>query len=116
MLHSEPSRRAAALRRGLAARPVEKEQVVHLLQIPEYANADVSGLQAELCTNKQTRKEKTDAVEILHAEVDQLEASIAKFENEADYDAMNKGVHGERGCSWACDRCLENNFVMTTRR
>merc|ERR1712032_887417 len=33
----------------------------------------------ELSTNEQTRKEKTQAVEMLHAEIDQLEASIAKL-------------------------------------
>merc|ERR1712176_50649 len=33
----------------------------------------------ELSTNEQTRKEKTQAVEVLHAEIDQLEASIAKL-------------------------------------
>merc|ERR1712007_268600 len=33
----------------------------------------------ELSTNEQTRKEKTQAVETLHAEIDQLEASIAKL-------------------------------------
>jgi len=33
----------------------------------------------ELSTNEQTRKEKTEAVEMLHAEIDQLEASIAKL-------------------------------------
>merc|ERR1712242_601367 len=33
----------------------------------------------ELSTNEQTRKEKTEAVEPLHAEIDQLEASIAKL-------------------------------------
>jgi len=33
----------------------------------------------ELSTNEQTRKEKTDAVESLHAEIDQLEASVAKL-------------------------------------
>merc|ERR1719316_190374 len=32
----------------------------------------------QLSTNEATRKEKTEAVEMLHAEVDQLEASIAK--------------------------------------
>merc|ERR1711956_164175 len=34
---------------------------------------------AELSTNEQTRKEKTEAVETLHAEIDQLEASIPKL-------------------------------------
>merc|ERR1712050_210367 len=37
---------------------------------------------AELATNEQTRKEKTEAVEVLHAEIDQLEASIAKLTEE----------------------------------
>merc|ERR1712079_523929 len=36
----------------------------------------------ELSTNEQTRKEKTEAVEVLHAEIDQLEASIAKLTEE----------------------------------
>ena len=55
------------------------------------SEADAKGwCDAELSTNEQTRKEKTDAVETLHAVVDQLEASIAKLANEADYDAMRK--------------------------
>merc|ERR1719201_102230 len=33
----------------------------------------------ELSTNEQTRKEKTNAVETLHAEIDELEASITKL-------------------------------------
>jgi len=36
----------------------------------------------ELSTNEQTRKEKTDAVETLHADIDQLEASLAKLSEE----------------------------------
>merc|ERR1712241_1407316 len=36
----------------------------------------------ELSTNEQTRKEKTEAVETLHAEIDQLEASVAKLTEE----------------------------------
>merc|ERR1712073_259345 len=36
----------------------------------------------ELSTNEQTRKEKTEAVETLHAEIDQLEASIAELTEE----------------------------------
>merc|ERR1719191_839817 len=36
----------------------------------------------ELATNEQTRTEKTEAVETLHAEIDQLEASIAKLTEE----------------------------------
>merc|ERR1719379_1549029 len=33
----------------------------------------------ELSTNEQTRTEKTELVETLHAEIDQLESSIAKL-------------------------------------
>jgi len=33
----------------------------------------------ELSTNEKTRKEKTDAVETLHAEIDQLQASVAQL-------------------------------------
>merc|ERR1719487_1164115 len=33
----------------------------------------------ELATNEQTRKEKTEAIEVLHAEIDELEASVAKL-------------------------------------
>jgi len=36
----------------------------------------------QLSTNEATRKEKTEAVEMLHAEVDELEASIAKTKEE----------------------------------
>merc|ERR1719456_543252 len=36
----------------------------------------------ELATNEQTRKEKTQAVETLHAEIDELEATIAQLTEE----------------------------------
>merc|ERR1719446_2012195 len=36
----------------------------------------------ELSTNEQTRKEKTEQVEMLHAEIDELEATIAKLTEE----------------------------------
>jgi len=36
----------------------------------------------ELSSNEQTRKEKTEAVETLHAEIDELQASIAKLTEE----------------------------------
>merc|ERR1719440_972313 len=44
----------------------------------------------ELSTNEQTRKEKTQAVETLHAEIDQLEASIAKLSE--DITELTKAV------------------------
>eukprot|EP00419_Tripos_fusus_P064076 CAMPEP_0172929868 /NCGR_PEP_ID=MMETSP1075-20121228/218701_1 /TAXON_ID=2916 /ORGANISM="Ceratium fusus, Strain PA161109" /LENGTH=726 /DNA_ID=CAMNT_0013791173 /DNA_START=84 /DNA_END=2264 /DNA_ORIENTATION=- len=45
---------------------------------------------SELATNEQTRREKTKAVEALHAEIDSLEASVAKL-NE-DSAALSKAV------------------------
>jgi len=56
-----------------------KDLIVRLM---EEANeeADHKGwCDTELSTNEQTRKEKTEAVETLHAEIDQLEASLAKL-------------------------------------
>merc|ERR1740138_1013909 len=44
----------------------------------------------ELSTNEQTRKEKTEAVETLHAEIDQLQASIAKLTD--DIGDLTKAV------------------------
>merc|ERR1719169_151771 len=44
----------------------------------------------ELSTNEQTRKEKTEAVETLHAEIDQLEASIAKLTE--DISELTKAI------------------------
>jgi len=44
----------------------------------------------ELSTNEQTRKEKTEAVETLHAEIDQLQASIAKLTE--DVSELSKAV------------------------
>merc|ERR1712146_44029 len=44
----------------------------------------------ELSTNEQTRKEKTEAVETLHAEIDQLQASIAKLTE--DIGELTKAV------------------------
>merc|ERR1711957_86315 len=53
-----------------------------LVRLMEEANEEAEHkgwCDTELSTNEQTRKEKTDAVETLHAEIDQLEASIAKL-------------------------------------
>jgi len=44
----------------------------------------------ELSTNEQTRKEKTDAVETLHAEIDELESSLAKLAE--DITDLSKAV------------------------
>merc|ERR1719361_2524115 len=56
-----------------------------LVRLMEEANdeAEHKGwCDTELATNEQTRKEKTNAVETLHAEIDELEASIAKLGQE----------------------------------
>merc|ERR1719284_2296924 len=44
----------------------------------------------ELSTNEQTRKEKTEAVETLHAEIDELQSSIAKLTE--DISELTKAV------------------------
>merc|ERR1711865_451629 len=44
----------------------------------------------ELSTNEQTRKEKTSAVETLHAEIDELESSLAKLSE--DITDLTKAV------------------------
>jgi len=57
-----------------------------IVRLMEEANeeADHKGwCDTELATNEKTRKEKTEAVETLHAEIDQLEASIAKLTEES---------------------------------
>ena len=53
-----------------------------LVRLMEEANEEAEHkgwCDTELSTNEQTRKEKTNAVENLHAEIDELEASIAKL-------------------------------------
>merc|ERR1712066_857924 len=53
-----------------------------LVRLMEEANEEAEHkgwCDTELSTNEQTRKEKTEAVETLHVEIDQLEASIAKL-------------------------------------
>merc|ERR1719345_652359 len=53
-----------------------------IVKLMEEANEEVEQkgfCDTELSTNEQTRKEKTEAVETLHAEIDELSASIAKL-------------------------------------
>merc|ERR1711957_925605 len=64
-----------------------------LVRLMEEANEEAEHkgwCDTELSTNEQTRKEKTDAVETLHAEIDQLEASIAKLTE--DITELTKAV------------------------
>merc|ERR1719464_1039858 len=56
-----------------------------LMRLMEEANEETEHkgwCDQELSTNEQTRERKTEAVETLHAEIDQLEASIAKLSDD----------------------------------
>merc|ERR1712224_921814 len=64
-----------------------------IVRLMEQANeeAEQKGYcDTELATNEATRKEKTRAVEKLHAEIDQLESSIAKLTE--DIESLTKAV------------------------
>jgi prefoldin subunit 5 len=66
----------------LKVRKMIKDLIVRLMEEAS-DEADHKGwCDTELGTNEQIRKEKTDAVEGLHATIDQLEASIAKLTEE----------------------------------
>merc|ERR1712061_785388 len=75
----------SALAARVAADPFKKvkKMIKDLItRLMEEANEEAEHkgwCDTELSTNEQTRKEKTEAVETLHAEIDQLEASIAKL-------------------------------------
>ena len=52
-----------------------KDLIVRLMEEANEEAEHKGWCDTELSTNEQTRKEKTEAVETLHAEIDQLEAS-----------------------------------------
>merc|ERR1711972_1051393 len=56
-----------------------KELIVRLMEEANEEAEHKGWCDTELSTNEQTRKEKTEAVETLHAEIDELESSIAKL-------------------------------------
>jgi chromosome segregation ATPase len=56
-----------------------KDLIVKLMEEANEEAEHKGWCDTELSTNEQTRKEKTEAVETLHAEIDELEASIAKL-------------------------------------
>merc|ERR1711953_71922 len=82
------SRLLSAMASRVAADPFRKvkKMIKDLItRLMEEANEEAEHkgwCDTELSTNEQTRKEKTEAVETLHAEIDQLEASIAKLTEE----------------------------------
>jgi len=56
-----------------------KDLIVRLMEEANEEAEHKGWCDTELSTNEQTRKEKTQAVEVLHSEIDQLQASIAKL-------------------------------------
>merc|ERR1719310_1129782 len=54
-----------------------KDMVVKLMEEAAEEAEHKGWCDKELATNEQTRKEKTEAAEVLHAEIDELEAAIA---------------------------------------
>merc|ERR1719160_2171298 len=82
------SRVLATLAVRVAADPFVKvrkmiKDLIARLQAEAAEEAEHKGwCDTELATNEATRKEKTEAVEMLHAEIDELEATIAKMTEE----------------------------------
>merc|ERR1712224_669533 len=56
-----------------------KDLIVRLMEEANEEAEHKGWCDTELSTNEQTRKEKTEAVERLHAEIDELEASVAQL-------------------------------------
>jgi chromosome segregation ATPase len=56
-----------------------KDLIVKLMEEANEEAEHKGWCDTELSTNEQTRKEKTTAVETLHSEIDELEASVAKL-------------------------------------
>merc|ERR1712048_210151 len=67
-----------------------KDLIVRLMEEANEEATHKGWCDTELSTNEQTRKEKTEAVEMLHAEIDELEASIAKLTE--DISELTKAV------------------------
>jgi cell division septum initiation protein DivIVA len=67
-----------------------KDLIVRLMEEANEEAEHKGWCDTELSTNEQTRKEKTEAVETLHAEIDQLEASIAKLTE--DLSELSKAI------------------------
>ena len=59
-----------------------KDSIVKLMEEANEEAEHKGWCDTESSTNEQTREEKTEAVETLHAEIDELEASIAKLTEE----------------------------------
>jgi cell division septum initiation protein DivIVA len=67
-----------------------KDLIVKLMEEANEEAEHKGWCDTELSTNEHTRKEKTEAVETLHADIDQLEASVAKLTE--DITELTKAV------------------------
>merc|ERR1719181_419821 len=67
-----------------------KDLIVRLMEEANEEAEHKGWCDTELSTNEQTRKEKTSAVETLHAEIDELESSLAKLSE--DITDLTKAV------------------------
>jgi len=67
-----------------------KELLVRLMEEANEEAEHKGWCDTELSTNEQTRKEKTSAVETLHADIDELESSLAKLSE--DITDLTKAV------------------------
>merc|ERR1711879_912767 len=67
-----------------------KDLIVRLMEEANEEAEHKGWCDTELSTNEQTRKEKTEAVETLHAEIDELTASIQKLTQ--DIQELTKAV------------------------
>merc|ERR1719197_816349 len=56
-----------------------KDMIVKLMEEANEEAEHKGWCDQELATNEQTRKEKTEAVEVLHSEIDELQATIAQL-------------------------------------
>merc|ERR1719240_493177 len=67
-----------------------KDLIVRLMEEANEEAEHKGWCDTELSTNEQTRKEKTEAVEMLHAEIDELKSSIAQLGE--DLSELSKSV------------------------
>jgi len=67
-----------------------KDLIVRLMEEANEEAEHKGWCDTELSTNEQTRKEKTEAVEMLHAEIDELKSSIAQLGE--DLSELSKAV------------------------
>jgi len=90
------SRILSALAAHVSADPFQKvkkmikDLIVRLMEEANEETEHKGWCDTELSTNQQTRQEKTEAVETLHAEIDQLETSIATLSE--DLADLSKAV------------------------